>query len=34
MCWVLRSETSPDRVTDSAATADIHLAWGAVYRPA
>ncbi|MBR7828813.1 glycoside hydrolase family 16 protein [Actinospica sp. MGRD01-02] len=33
MHWVLQSETVPDRVTHSADTADIYIAWVAIYRP-
>jgi len=33
MHWVLRSETVPDHVTNSADTADIHIAWVTVHRP-
>lgn len=33
MHWVLQSETVPDRVTHAADTADIYIAWVAIYRP-
>ena len=33
MRWVLQSETVPDRVTNSAVTADIYIAWVTLYRP-
>lgn len=33
MHWVLQSETVPDRVTGTNATADISIAWVAIYRP-